>query len=37
MRSLLLLLIALTIACGAAAGVTVSLAPAYADSAGSGY
>ena len=37
MRSLLVLLVALTMACGAAAGLTVSLAPAYADDAGKGY
>ncbi len=36
MRSLLALLVVLTLACGAAAGVTVALAPAYAD-AGRGY
>ena len=37
MRSLLVLLVALTMACGAAAGLTVSLAHAYADDAGKGY
>jgi hypothetical protein len=37
MRSLLVLLLALTMACGAAASLTVSLAPAYADDAGKGY
>ena len=37
MRSLLVLLVALTMTCGAAAGVTIALAPAYADDAGKGY
>ena len=37
MRSLLVLLVVLTMACGAAAGLTVSLAHAYADDAGKGY
>jgi len=37
MRSLLVLLIALTMACGAAASVTISLAPAYADDVAKGY
>ena len=37
MRSLLILLIALTMACGAAACVTGSLLPAYADDPGKGY
>jgi hypothetical protein len=37
MRSLLVLLVALTMACGAAASVTISLGPAYADNAGKGY
>ena len=37
MRSLLFLLVALTMACGAAASLTISLAPAYADGAGEGY
>jgi hypothetical protein len=37
MRSLLVLLVALTLACGAVASVTISLAPAYADDAGKGY
>ncbi len=33
MRYLLILLIGLTMACGAAAGVTITLAPAFADDA----
>ncbi len=33
MRSLLALLVVLTMACGAAAAVTVAFAPAYADDA----
>ncbi len=37
MRSLLILLIALTMACGAAVCVTGSLLPAYADDPGKGY
>jgi hypothetical protein len=37
MRSLLVLLVALTMACGAAASVTIAYAPAYADEAGKGY
>jgi hypothetical protein len=37
MRSLFVLLVALTLACGAAAGVTVFLAPAHADDVGEGY
>ena len=37
MRGLLVLLVALTMACGAAAGLTVSLAPFYAEDAGKGY
>jgi hypothetical protein len=37
MRSLLVLLVALTMVCGAAASVTVALAPAYADDASKGY
>jgi hypothetical protein len=37
MRSLLVLLVALTMACGAAASLTISLAPAYADDSGKGY
>ena len=35
MRKLLVLLIVLTVACGMAAGVTITLAPAYADNGGS--
>jgi hypothetical protein len=34
---LLILLVAVTMACGAAASVTISLAPAYADDSGKGY
>jgi hypothetical protein len=37
MRKLLVLLVVLTVGCGAAASVTVSLAPAYADDLSSGY
>jgi hypothetical protein len=37
MRGLLLLLVALTMTCGAAASVTIAFAPAYADDAGKGY
>jgi len=37
MRSLLVLLVALTLACGAAVCLTISLPPAYADGAGKGY
>ena len=37
MRYLLILLVALTMACGAAANVTIALAPAYADNSGKGY
>jgi hypothetical protein len=37
MRYLLFLLVALTISCGAAAGVTIAFAPAYADASGKGY
>ena len=37
MLKLLVLLVALTIGCGAAAGVTISLAPAAADVEGVGY
>jgi hypothetical protein len=37
MQYLLLLLVGLTIACGAAAGVTIAFAPAYADAGGAGY
>ena len=35
MRKLLVLLVVLTVACGMAAGVTITLAPAYADNGGS--
>ena len=34
---LLILLVAITMACGAAASVTISLGPAYADDSGKGY
>ena len=37
MQYLLILLVAVTMACGAAATVTIELAPAYADSSASGY
>jgi hypothetical protein len=37
MRRLLVLLVALTVGCGVAASVTISLAPAYADDRASGY
>ena len=37
MQYLLILLVALTVACGAAAGVTIALAPAYADNSSKGY
>ncbi len=37
MDKLLALLLVLTLACGMAAGVTISLAPAYADRSGDGY
>ena len=37
MQYLLILLVALTMACGAAATVTIALAPAYADNSGKGY
>jgi hypothetical protein len=37
MRSLFVLLVALTMACGAAASLTIVLAPAYADDVGKGY
>jgi hypothetical protein len=37
MQYLLILLVALTIACGAAAGVTIAFAPAYADAGSKGY
>ena len=37
MQYLLILLVAITMACGAAAGVTIALAPAYADDSAKGY
>jgi hypothetical protein len=37
MRSLLVLLVAVTMACGAAASVTIAHAPAYAVDVGNGY
>jgi hypothetical protein len=37
MQYLLILLVALTMACGAAATVTIELAPAYADASATGY
>jgi hypothetical protein len=37
MQYLLILLVVLTMACGAAAGVTIALVPAYADNSGKGY
>jgi hypothetical protein len=37
MQYLLILLVAVTMACGAAAGVTIAFAPAYADDSGKGY
>jgi hypothetical protein len=37
MHYLLILLVAVTMACGAAAGVTIALAPAYADASATGY
>ena len=37
MQYLLILLVVLTMACGAAAGVTIALAPAYADNSSKGY
>jgi hypothetical protein len=37
MQYLLILLVAITMACGAAASVTISFAPAYADDSGKGY
>ena len=37
MQYLLILLVALTMACGAAATVTIELAPAYADGGAKGY
>jgi hypothetical protein len=37
MRRLLVLLVTLTVGCGVAASVTISLAPAYADDSARGY
>jgi hypothetical protein len=37
MQYLLILLVAITMACGVAAGVTIALAPAYADYSAKGY
>jgi hypothetical protein len=37
MQSLLILLVVVTMACGAATSVTISLAPAYADDSARGY
>ena len=37
MQYLLILLVAVTMACGAAATVTIELAPAYADGSATGY
>ncbi|MBV8795469.1 MAG: hypothetical protein JO136_11110 [Hyphomicrobiales bacterium] len=37
MQYLLILLVAVTLACGAAATVTIALAPAYADASAKGY
>ena len=37
MQYLLILLVAVTMACGAAASVTIALVPAYADDGGKGY
>jgi hypothetical protein len=37
MQYLLILLVAITMACGAAASVTISFAPAYAGDSGKGY
>jgi hypothetical protein len=37
MQYLLILLVAVTMACGAAATVTIELAPAYADASATGY
>jgi hypothetical protein len=37
MRSLLVFLVALTVGCGVAASVTISLTPAYADDSARGY
>jgi hypothetical protein len=37
MQNLLILLVVLTMACGAGAGVTISFVPAFADDGGRGY
>jgi hypothetical protein len=37
MQYLLILLVVLTMACGAAASVTIAFVPAYADDSGKGY
>ena len=37
MRKMLVLLLALTMACGIAASITINLAPAFADDASNGY
>ncbi len=37
MQYLLILLVAVTVACGAAAGVTIALKPAHANDSGKGY
>jgi len=37
MRKLLVLLVAVTMACGLAATITINLAPAFADDSSSGY
>jgi hypothetical protein len=37
MQYLLILLVAVTVACGAAATATIALAPTYADAAANGY
>jgi hypothetical protein len=37
MQYLLILLVVITMACGAAASVTISLAPVYGDNSGKGY
>lgn len=37
LNKLLVLLVAVTLACGVAAGVTINLAPAYADGSSDGY
>lgn len=37
MQYLLILLVVLTMACGAAASLTIAFAPAYADASGKGY